>query len=61
MDTKSDLYAWREIFQLYVESEVFESMSERDRGERDLAETERRLSNFAERVTNRGLRRLQNT
>jgi len=55
MDTKSDLYAWREIFQLYVESEVFESMSERDRGERDLAETERRLSNFAERVTNRGL------
>ncbi|KAH8116989.1 SPX domain-containing protein [Phellopilus nigrolimitatus] len=53
--SKSDLYAWREIFQLYVESEVFEGMSERDRGERDIMETERRLALFAERVTGRGL------
>lgn len=53
--TKSDLYAWREIFQLYVESEVFESLSERNRGERDLVETERRLVLFAERVTGMGL------
>ncbi|KAI5116690.1 hypothetical protein M0805_007511 [Coniferiporia weirii] len=53
--SKSDLYAWREIFQLYVEAEVFESMSERDRGERDIVETERRLALFAERVTGRGL------
>lgn len=52
---KSDLYAWREIFQLYVESEVFESMSEKDRGERDILETEKRLSAFAARVTDRGL------
>lgn len=52
---KSDLYAWREIFQLYVESEVFESMSERDRGERDILETEKRLAAFAARVTERGL------
>ncbi|KLO14694.1 hypothetical protein SCHPADRAFT_826021 [Schizopora paradoxa] len=55
MDTKSDLYAWREIFQLYIDSEVFESLSERSRGERSLDETERRLSEFAERVSNRGL------
>ena len=53
--SKSDLYAWREIFQLYVEAEVFESLSERDRGERDIVETERRLALFAEQVTGRGL------
>lgn len=30
-------------------------MSERDRGERDIMETEKRLATFAERVTGRGL------
>ena len=53
--SKSDLYAWREILELYVESEVFESMKEKDRGERDIAEVEKRLAQFAERVTGRGL------
>ena len=53
--SKSDLYAWREIFQLYIDTEVFESHSERTRGELDLAETEKRLASFAERVTGRGL------
>ena len=52
---KSDLYIWREIFQLYMETEVFESMHELDRGERDLAEAEKRLALFAEQVTVRGL------
>ena len=40
---------------MYVEAEVFESLSERDRGERDIVETERRLALFAEQVTGRGL------
>ncbi|KAL5511264.1 hypothetical protein ACEPAH_4479 [Sanghuangporus vaninii] len=53
--SKSDLYTWREIFQLYMETEVFESMHESDRGERDVAEAERRLALFAEQVTARGL------
>lgn len=53
--TKNDLYAWREIFQLYVEAEIFESVKEMDRGERDIAETEKRLTLFAEQVTARGL------
>ena len=53
--SKSDLYAWRDIFQLYIEAEVFEGMSERERGERDIVEAERRLALFAERVTGRGL------
>ncbi|KAF7368930.1 hypothetical protein MVEN_00219200 [Mycena venus] len=52
---KSDLYSWREIFQLYVEAEVFESVSERNRGERTIEEAETRLKQFAERVTTRGL------
>ena len=52
---KSDLYAWREIFALWVETEVFESTSERARGDRPLAEAEDRLGDFAREVTKRGL------
>lgn len=52
---KTDLNAWREIFQLYVEVEVFESVSEASRGERSVEESEKRLKLFAERVTQRGL------
>ncbi|KAG6866165.1 hypothetical protein C0991_008119 [Blastosporella zonata] len=52
---KSDLYSWREIFQLYIEAEVFESVHELDRGERSVEESEKRLKLFAERVTSRGL------
>ncbi|KAJ3569146.1 hypothetical protein NP233_g5238 [Leucocoprinus birnbaumii] len=53
--SKSDLYSWREIFQLYMEAEVFESMHEQDRGERGVEECERRLQLFASQVTQRGL------
>ncbi|KIY63422.1 hypothetical protein CYLTODRAFT_382302 [Cylindrobasidium torrendii FP15055 ss-10] len=55
----TDLNAWREIFQLYVEAEVFESMQEQSRGEWDMEETEQRLTKFAERVTTRGLTALK--
>ncbi|KAF7377807.1 hypothetical protein MSAN_00204100 [Mycena sanguinolenta] len=48
---KSDLYSWREIFQLYVETEIFESVNERHPGERTIEEAETRLKQFAERVT----------
>ena len=51
----SDLYSWREIFQLYVETEVFESLSERTRGERSIQDSEERLAAFAERVSGHGL------
>ncbi|KAH9475912.1 hypothetical protein JR316_0011473 [Psilocybe cubensis] len=54
-DLKSDLYFWREIFQMYVEAEVFESVAEADRGERSVEESERRLQMFAERATQRGM------
>ncbi|KAJ7049489.1 SPX domain-containing protein [Mycena amicta] len=52
---KSDLYSWREIFQLYVEAEIFESVSERHRGERTVEDAEERLKLFVERVTARAL------
>ncbi|KAJ3499051.1 hypothetical protein NLJ89_g10139 [Agrocybe chaxingu] len=52
---QSDLYSWREIFQLYVEAEVFESVSESTRGQHTIEESEKRLQLFAERVTQRGL------
>ncbi|KDQ52928.1 hypothetical protein JAAARDRAFT_39876 [Jaapia argillacea MUCL 33604] len=51
---KSDLYTWREFFQFYVESEIFESYSERCRGERTAEEAESRLILFSERLKARG-------
>ncbi|KAF8592143.1 hypothetical protein K439DRAFT_1656201 [Ramaria rubella] len=47
---KSDLYTWRAIFQLYMEAQVFESTSERDRGQRSIKDSEARLAQFAHRV-----------
>jgi hypothetical protein len=52
---KSDLYSWRELFQLYVEAEVFESVSEINRGERTVEDSESRLQAFLVRVAKRGL------
>ncbi|KAG8958668.1 hypothetical protein FRC03_008923 [Tulasnella sp. 419] len=52
---KSDLYAWREIFQSWVEAEIFESLSERTRGERSVEESEKRLTMFANQMVKRGL------
>ncbi|CAK5274306.1 unnamed protein product [Mycena citricolor] len=52
---KSDLSTWREIFQLYLQAEIFECLSERSRGERTVEDVETRLKDFAERVTVLGL------
>ncbi|KZT25579.1 hypothetical protein NEOLEDRAFT_1162727, partial [Neolentinus lepideus HHB14362 ss-1] len=51
---KSDLYPWREFFQLYLDSEIFESTSERSRGERNVEDAEGRLRAFVSRVEERG-------
>ncbi|GHJ88465.1 hypothetical protein NliqN6_4867 [Naganishia liquefaciens] len=53
--SKSDLYAWREIFTLWIEAQIFESSSERNRGERSVEEAEARLKAFAAEVVKRGL------
>ncbi|KAG6816788.1 hypothetical protein H0H87_002944 [Tephrocybe sp. NHM501043] len=57
MIKQSDLYSWREIFQVYVEAEVFESVDEIHREERSVEESERRLKLFADRVSSRGFSR----
>lgn len=52
---ESDLYSWREIFQLYLETEIFESLGEKTRGERSVEESEKRLQFFIEQLGRRGL------
>ena len=47
---KSDLYIWREIFQLYAETEIFESVKESTRCERSIEEAETHLELFKGRV-----------
>ncbi|KAJ3484277.1 hypothetical protein NLI96_g5739 [Meripilus lineatus] len=53
--SKSDLSAWREVFQMYLESEVFESHGEQKRGERAVEDAEHRLGLFLRRLGERGL------
>ncbi|KAH7909420.1 SPX domain-containing protein [Hygrophoropsis aurantiaca] len=52
---KSDLYSWREIFQLYVEAEIFEGVGEANRGERSVGDSEERLRLFEQRLIQRDL------
>lgn len=52
---QSDLYSWREIFQLYVDAEIFEHVGEVNHGERTAEESEKRLQLFVEQATQRGL------
>ena len=50
LDAKSDLYLWRRLLSLYVDAEVFDSVAERNRGERSLEDAEIRMARFLERV-----------
>lgn len=50
-----DLYAWREVFSLWVEAQIFEGQAERDRGEHSVQEADRRLKWFVDQVGRRGL------
>jgi hypothetical protein len=52
---QKDLYAWREVFSLWIEAQIFESERERDRGERPIAEVERRLDWFVDQIGRRKL------
>lgn len=52
---KSDLYAWREVFQMYMDAEIFESQAEASRGERPIEDVEGRMSEFLSQLTERGL------
>lgn len=52
--THQDMYAWREIFALWVEYDIFESSREKDRGELSVAATETRFHNYLEQLEKRG-------
>ena len=47
---KSDLYAWREIFRLYAEVQVFETVRESTQGERSIDDVERQLKLFEDLI-----------
>jgi len=51
----SDLYPWRQILQLWMETGIFESNIEKDRGERDVEDAAHRLVLFANEVSKRWL------
>ena len=55
LDAKSDLYLWRRLLGLYVDAEVFDSVAERNRGERSLEDAEIRMAKFLERVEKDGV------
>lgn len=57
LDDKSDLYLWRQLLGLYIDAEVFDSVAERNRGERSLEEAEIRMAKFLERVEKSGVLR----
>lgn len=57
LDTRSDLYLWRELLGLYVDAEIFDSVSERNHGERSVEDAEVRMARFLERVEKAGILR----
>ena len=53
--SKSDLYRWREIFELYLAAQVFFSTNESSGGGRNSAKAQKQLVWFQEEVTRRQL------
>lgn len=52
---KTDLYAWRELFDIYLQAGIFFSTSELDRGSRDSVTALQQLQWFQTEVVKRGL------
>ena len=57
LDDRSDLYLWRLLLGIYIDAEVFDSVAERNRGERSVEEAEIRMAKFLERVEKSGFLR----
>jgi len=57
LDSRSDLYMWRKLLDLYVDAEVFDKIAERNRGERSLEDAEIRMTKFLEGVERSGILR----
>lgn len=52
---RTDLYRWRELFEVYLQAEIFFSTLERDRGRRSNADALKKLQWFQDEVTRRGI------
>lgn len=52
---KTDLYAWRELFDIYLQAGIFFSTNEADRGSRDCVTALQQLQWFQAEVVKRGL------
>lgn len=57
LDDKSDLYLWRQLLGLYIDAQVFDSVAERNRGERSLEDAEIRMAKFMEGIEKSGFLR----
>jgi E3 ubiquitin-protein ligase BAH len=53
--TKTDMYRWRELFDIYLQAQIFFSTREQDHGSRSSAVAARQLGWFQNEVTRRGL------
>lgn len=51
--SRSDLDTWRQIFQLYIEADIFQGHQERFRGEREIEDAETRLQTFNSELNER--------
>lgn len=54
---KQEIEAWRKLFELYTESEVFNSSHEIDAGSRDVAHAQKQLKLFTESVMDQRVKR----
>ncbi|KAK9323421.1 hypothetical protein V1517DRAFT_320229 [Lipomyces orientalis] len=50
LQKRNDLYAWREIFKLYIDASIFFSSLEQDQGERSIGQAKEQLTSFMDQV-----------
>ena len=53
--SKTDMYRWRELFDIYLQAQIFFSTREQDHGSRNSVAAKRQLVWFQSEVTKRGL------
>lgn len=57
--SRKEIYAWREIFRLYIESQIFFSSTEQDAGPRDADQASTQLELFSKTLQNQQKRSLK--
>lgn len=59
--SKQEIQAWRKLFELYTDSEIFSSSHEADAGARDVAHAQKQLTAFQKAVADQRLKRKLST